>query len=82
VLEEMAFFGPIFSVLGALDRQANERIALAGAAAYAGFGFTTAQEGRASRAASETSRAERPRNRDVMAADATRPFVAKPRRSS
>ena len=56
VLEEMAFFGPIFAVLGALDPQANERIALAGAAAYAGFGFTTAQEGRASRAASETWR--------------------------
>ncbi len=56
VLEEMAFFGPIFKVLGALDEKANERIALAGLEAYTAFGFTTAQEGRASQAASETWR--------------------------
>ena len=56
VLEEMAFFGPIFNVLGALDEDANERIALAGVTAYTQFGFTTAQEGRASRANSETWR--------------------------
>jgi len=56
VLEEMAFFRPIFEVLGALDEDANERIALAGLEAYAEFGFTTAQEGRASRAASEAWR--------------------------
>jgi len=56
VLEEMAFFGPIFKVLGALDQGANERIALAGLEAYTQFGFTTAQEGRASMAASETWR--------------------------
>jgi len=54
VLEEMAFFGPIFRVLGALDQKANERIALAGLEAYTRFGYTTAQEGRASKAASET----------------------------
>ncbi|MFJ5445597.1 amidohydrolase [Methylobacillus methanolivorans] len=56
VLEEMAFFGPIFKVLGGLDDQANERIALAGIEAYTQFGFTTAQEGRASQAAAETFR--------------------------
>jgi len=52
----MAFFGPIFKVLGALDAEANEKIALAGLDAYAEFGFTTAQEGRASQAATETWR--------------------------
>jgi len=56
VLEEMAFFGPIFTVLGDLDESANERIALAGVEAYTEFGFTTAQEGRASKAGSETWR--------------------------
>jgi hypothetical protein len=56
VLEEMAFFGPIFKVLGALDAEANVRIAQAGLEAYTQFGFTTAQEGRASKAASETWR--------------------------
>lgn len=56
VLEEMAFFGPIFKVLGALDEQANETIALAGIEAYTQFGFTTGQEGRASKAAAETFR--------------------------
>ncbi len=56
VLEEMAFFNPIFKILGALDEDANEKIALAGVQAYTQFGFTTGQEGRASKAASETWR--------------------------
>lgn len=66
VLEEMAFFGPIFQVLGALDEDANERIALAGVQAYTQFGFTTAQEGRASKAASETWRRLANKNRLVI----------------
>lgn len=56
VLEETAFFGPIFKVLGTLNQQANNNIALAGIAAYTQFGFTTGQEGRASAAAIETFR--------------------------
>ncbi len=56
VLEEMAFFGAIFKVLGALDPDANKRIALAGVDAYKQFGFTTAQEGRATKSAAETWR--------------------------
>ncbi|MDH4245413.1 MAG: amidohydrolase [Nitrospira sp.] len=66
VLEEMAFFGPIFQILGALDEDANERIALAGVQAYTQFGFTTAQEGRASKAASETWRRLANKNRLVI----------------
>lgn len=56
VLEEMAFFGPIFNVLAQFDAPTNERIALAGADYYAQFGFTTAQEGRASRSVVDTWR--------------------------
>src|SRR5690606_20045044 len=56
VLEEMAFFGPIFKVMGSLNNQANEKIALAGIKAYTQFGFTTGQEGRASQAATDTIR--------------------------
>lgn len=56
VLEEMAFFGPIFKVMGSLNNQANEKIALAGIKAYTQFGFTTGQEGRASQAATDTFR--------------------------
>ncbi|WP_274610216.1 amidohydrolase [Pseudomonas sp. TH10] len=54
VLEEMAFFSPIFKLLATFDASVNERIALAGADYYAEFGFTTAQEGRASKAQVET----------------------------
>jgi len=54
VLEEMALFGPVFSVLGKLDKQANENIALAGVDAYTRFGYTTLQEGRATKDACET----------------------------
>ncbi|MCU0918222.1 MAG: amidohydrolase [Planctomycetes bacterium] len=54
VLEEMAFYGAVFKLLGSLDREANNRIAAAGIEAYTQFGFTTAQEGRGSKAAAET----------------------------
>lgn len=56
VLEETAFFGPAFKVLGGLDATTNDKMALAGLDAYAEFGFTTAQEGRAGKAATETWR--------------------------
>lgn len=49
VLEEMAFFAPMFALLATFDAEASERIALAGLDYYAQFGYTTAQEGRASR---------------------------------
>jgi len=47
VLEEMAFFQPVFRIFASLDQEANEKLALAGLDAYARFGFTTVQEGRA-----------------------------------
>ena len=48
VLEETAMFKPLFQVLGNVDDRGNEAIVRAGIAAYTSFGFTTAQEGRAS----------------------------------
>ncbi len=54
VLEEMAFFAPVFAVLGAYDKETNEKIALAGADFYSQFGYTTAQEGRAGKDMVET----------------------------
>ncbi|HMR40491.1 MAG TPA: amidohydrolase [Ignavibacteria bacterium] len=54
VLEEMAFFLPLFSMMSVLDPEANEKIALAGVDAYKKFGYTTLQEGRASNDACET----------------------------
>ncbi|MWB95230.1 amidohydrolase family protein [Flavobacterium sp. GA093] len=54
VLEEMAMFIPLFKMMGTLDTLANEKIAEAGIAAYTKFGFTTAQEGRASSDACNT----------------------------
>jgi predicted amidohydrolase YtcJ len=56
VLEEMAAFVPLFKLLASLDTEANEKIGLAGVDFYAQFGFTTAQEGRASKATAETWR--------------------------
>jgi predicted amidohydrolase YtcJ len=47
VLEETAMFKPLFQVLGNVDDRGNEAIVRAGIAAYTSFGFTTAQEGRA-----------------------------------
>jgi predicted amidohydrolase YtcJ len=50
VLEETPMAGTLFAILDALDRQANDNIALAGMRTYASYGFTTAQEGGATRA--------------------------------
>ena len=47
VLEEMAFFQIIFKVLGTLGAEDNNMLLNAGINQYASFGFTTAQEGRA-----------------------------------
>lgn len=54
VLEEMAFFNVIFTVLGKIDPAANELIAKAGVDAYKRFGFTTGQEGRANNSVADT----------------------------
>lgn len=54
VLEEMAFFIPLFSIFNKIDAKGSEAIVKAGSESYAKFGFTTAQEGRATRAACET----------------------------
>ena len=56
VLEEMAMFIPLFSVFDAFDEEANEKIAMEGIGAYTRFGFTTAQEGRATTEVTETWR--------------------------
>ena len=47
VLEEMAFFQIVFKVLGTLGTDDNKALLNAGLESYAQFGFTTAQEGRA-----------------------------------
>lgn len=54
VLEEMALFSPVFSMLSKLDQKASENIALAGVDAYTRFGYTTLQEGRATKDACDT----------------------------
>ena len=54
VLEEMAFFLPMFKIMGNLDTTANQKIALAGIDAYVKFGYTTLQEGRATKEACDT----------------------------
>lgn len=46
VAEEYAFFRLIFSALANADEALQDRMALAGAASMASFGYTTAQEGR------------------------------------
>ncbi|MEN8808877.1 MAG: amidohydrolase, partial [Desulfobacterales bacterium] len=54
VLEEMAFFKTVFTVLGTLGTDDNKTLLKAGLKLYASFGFTTAQEGRATPEAIET----------------------------
>ena len=54
VLEEMAFFKLVFTVLGLLGTDENKALLKAGLESYARFGFTTAQEGRATIEAIET----------------------------
>ena len=56
VLEEMAFFKAVFGIFATFDQEANEKLALAGLKSYASYGFTTAQEGRATAAVTETWR--------------------------
>jgi hypothetical protein len=53
-LEEMGMFIPLFGILGKVDSKGNEALVNAGIEAYTRFGFTTAQEGRATKAACET----------------------------
>ncbi|WOJ94642.1 amidohydrolase [Congregibacter variabilis] len=48
VAEEYAFFRLIFSALAAADEELQDRMLLAGTESMASFGYTTAQEGRAS----------------------------------
>ncbi len=69
VLEEMAMFKPLFSIMGKFDQEANEAVAKAGLAAYARQGFTTAQEGRATKSASETWRTLAKRGELIMDVD-------------
>ena len=54
VLEEMGFFRLVFTVLGTLGTDDNKALLMAGLNLYASFGFTTAQEGRATPEAIET----------------------------
>lgn len=49
VLEEMAFFQHVFAILGRLRGDDNQAILKAGVDLYASFGFTLAQEGRATK---------------------------------
>lgn len=48
VVEEAAFFGPLFTLLSKLSPDANVAVFRAGVDLYKSFGYTTAQEGRAS----------------------------------
>ncbi|KLV10517.1 amidohydrolase [Photobacterium ganghwense] len=54
VLEETAFFGSLLPMFAKLSPTENEAIFKAGMALYASFGYTTAQEGRASTSAVKT----------------------------
>jgi predicted amidohydrolase YtcJ len=47
-LEESAMFGPLFKIFGKIDSNGNANIIRAGLESYTKYGFTTAQEGRAS----------------------------------
>jgi predicted amidohydrolase YtcJ len=53
VLEEMAFFIPLIKLMGQVDYESNIALAKAGMASYMKYGFTTAQEGRATKDACE-----------------------------
>ncbi|MFN7988873.1 MAG: amidohydrolase [Thermoanaerobaculia bacterium] len=48
VLEEAAFFGPFFTLFSKLGPEANRALFQAGVNLYKSYGYTTAQEGRAS----------------------------------
>ena len=62
VLEEMGMYIPIIKFMGTLDNKANELMAKAGLDAYMKFGYTTAQEGRATSDNCETWKALAQRN--------------------
>lgn len=47
-LEESAMFGPLFKIFAKIDSTGNTNIIRAGLDSYTKYGFTTAQEGRAS----------------------------------
>jgi len=47
ILEEVAHFQILFPLMGALDDDTQDQMLIKGQQAYAGFGYTTAQEGRA-----------------------------------
>lgn len=53
-LEESAMFGPLFKVFAKIDSTGNTNIIRAGIDSYIKYGFTTAQEGRASSAVCES----------------------------
>jgi predicted amidohydrolase YtcJ len=54
VLEENAFFMPFFGLMSKLDPEANKALFAAGVNLYKSFGYTTAQEGRASTGSTAT----------------------------
>lgn len=54
VLEETAFFSTLLPLMAKLNNKENEAIFKAGIELYASFGYTTAQEGRASTSAVKT----------------------------
>jgi predicted amidohydrolase YtcJ len=54
VLEESAFFMPFFGLMSKLDAEANKALFAAGVNLYKSFGYTTAQEGRASTGSTAT----------------------------
>jgi predicted amidohydrolase YtcJ len=57
VLEENAFFSQLFGLMGKLSPDANEALFKAGVDLYKSFGYTTAQEGKASLASVATMEA-------------------------
>ena len=57
VLEENAFFGQLFGLMGKLGPEANNALFAAGANHYKSFGYTTAQEGKASPGSAATMEA-------------------------
>ena len=66
VLEEMAFFQPVFKIFSVLDQEANVKIAYSGLEAYAKQGFTTSQEGRATTDAVTTWRSLAEQDKLIM----------------
>jgi predicted amidohydrolase YtcJ len=57
VLEENAFFGPFFGLMSKLGPEADKALFAAGVNLYKSFGYTTAQEGKASLGSAATMEA-------------------------